>query len=111
MGRKLKKVGNFLNKHRRKIIIGVCGIIGGVISYKLSKPTIPMKIWDESSVKKIGEVLSDVPGEVGGVFEIAGYTFIGLDNIPIEKTGELGEKIASNTSLFKNSVGIWVAGK
>lgn len=52
MGRKLKKVGNFLKKHRREIIIGVCGITGGLIGYKLSKPTIPMKIWDKSSVKK-----------------------------------------------------------
>ena len=110
MGRKLKKVGNFLKKRRREIIIGVCGITGGLIGYKLSKPTIPMKIWDKSSVKKIGEVLSDVPGKVGGVFELGGYTFIGIDDIPIEKAGELGEKIANKTSLFKNSANIWVAG-
>lgn len=112
MGRKLKKVGTFVKEHWLDFVIfGGCAIVGSVAGYKFSKtPRLSLKVWDSSSVKELGDLLSDVPGKVGGVFETAGYAFIGIDDIPIEKTGEFGEKIANVSSVVKDSITLWVSG-
>lgn len=111
MGRKLKKVGTFVKEHWLDFVIfGGCAIVGSVAGYKFSKTSrLSVTVWDSSSVKELGDLLSDVPGKVGGVFETAGYAFISINDIPIEKTGELGEKIANISSAVKDSITLWVS--
>ena len=48
--------------------------------------------------------MSDASGKVRGVFETDGYAFIYIDDIPIEKTGKFGEKIANVSSVVKDSI-------
>lgn len=136
MGRKLKKVGNFLKEHWVEITVAGVGIVGGVIVYKAwnangiseklkdkllsgidaAKSAIPKSydFADAEKLKALNVIYADVPGEVCEQVMFKGEDKISVAlsfaDVPVEKLGEFGEKFMKHFENKSDAMGIttWI---